>query len=653
MIRQPLQRPKKSAAMHLSETSLYTDINQLLPRQSAPSSISNHAYGQTTNTDRYRQPHQFVTWDPSCVFGSGPSQVQFQPQNFTAVFPVESQTQAAVQPLEQIRLGEEEQHISTGLTYENHTSSNFRLDSVSAQSDNSIWNIPSMPTNVYESFQRIVDVTHSPENNLGVTADVLRVHQRPTATPMEVSNVLQSQTRSLVMQAAAKATSDHLTSHAVVRRSRGLGHNRPAIIPGCSTFKTSHEKGSKKRRFSTEAKRVETAETRHNGTACPRCKEKKIRCVLNKNDPSLPCEACELFMRRELVENPCDNLMTLKLFREGTSQKPKIFLRWKELKQLAGCLDVSLDVFLDLENGISISNKIFPGPRKVFLTQDITQLRCCSVEISPFIPTDQDATSFDCVDPSSGTKRPHDMPAYYISNMGDSIEEMKAFISDPKSRREYYHLLLSERSAIARNVFDAAEAYAATSKNDLITESLKFWVAMRMIERTWLICGEDLLGLSPMMGNIGPCRMNPWQDAIPATPMMDTQLDEHVIKEILEPLGKRVLRLLNKAFDTKEKDRWFEAFLAAFILVNSANQAISDEADFAKRCGLPKRNSSNRGPTLSEAYVHSCRVILSHFHRRTRGANPFSVDWLNRQQEPARVSGHQNSLIRSSLNSGL
>lgn len=113
-----------------------------------------------------------------------------------------------------------------------------------------------------------------------------------------------------------------------------------------------------------------------------------------------------------------------------------------------------------------------------------------------------------------------------------------------------------------------------------------FWSATRMIERFWLICGADLLGTPPMAHDIGPCRRNPHLDAIPVTPMMDTQLDELAIKEVLIPLGAKLLPLLRDRILSKKKENWYEIYLTSFIILHNAERVFGHLEDFGRRYGV-------------------------------------------------------------------
>jgi hypothetical protein len=123
-------------------------------------------------------------------------------------------------------------------------------------------------------------------------------------------------------------------------------------------------------------------------------------------------------------------------------------------------------------------------------------------------------------------------------------------------------------------------------QSELVKTALLLWSATRMIERTWLICGNDLLGFAPMTGKIGPCRFNQHQPAIPVTPVMDTQLDEIIIGGILLPLKNKLLNLMKERALSKRKEDWYELYLASFLTLHNAELVLDHMADYAKRFGM-------------------------------------------------------------------
>jgi transposase InsO family protein len=113
-----------------------------------------------------------------------------------------------------------------------------------------------------------------------------------------------------------------------------------------------------------------------------------------------------------------------------------------------------------------------------------------------------------------------------------------------------------------------------------------FWSVMRMIERWWLICGLDMLGMPPMEQNVGPCRRNPFIKAAPVTPFMDTQLDEMTIRDVLVPLKNKLMRLLRERMLARKREDWYEIYLVSFIILHNSERVLSHIMNFARRFGV-------------------------------------------------------------------
>lgn len=105
-------------------------------------------------------------------------------------------------------------------------------------------------------------------------------------------------------------------------------------------------------------------------------------------------------------------------------------------------------------------------------------------------------------------------------------------------------------------------------------------MAARLIEKPWCICGLETLGMLP-----GSDKESPWYQKIPITPMMDTQLDQIVIKHILQPLRKEVLQMLQTKIERFHNRDWFEIFAVIFILLNTIEKAVAHDHEFATMYG--------------------------------------------------------------------
>ncbi|KAJ8130638.1 hypothetical protein O1611_g2985 [Lasiodiplodia mahajangana] len=268
---------------------------------------------------------------------------------------------------------------------------------------------------------------------------------------------------------------------------------------------------------------------------------------------------------------------------------------------------------------------VIEPPRKVQLTHDVCTTTF-EVTISRYQPGPEDTTGYSWTD-SNGTRWTYELPPYYISDFAEAGANLRRYIR--KAVAEFSKALLINSNPIVQKVFGEAERYYEESKSGLVAGALMLWSATRMIERFWLVTGNDLLGLPPMKQNIGPCRYNPYVKAVPVTPVMDTQLDEITIRHVLIPLKSKVMCLLKNKMLEKKKKNWYEIFLATFIILHNSEVVLSQVMDYSRRYGISFAPRSNDESSLSHAYYHACKTVLAYFHFASGGAIPLSLDWSN------------------------
>ena|ERR1700761_1035019 len=98
----------------------------------------------------------------------------------------------------------------------------------------------------------------------------------------------------------------------------------------------------------------------------------------------------------------------------------------------------------------------------------------------------------------------------------------------------------------------------------MVSDALHLLAIVRMIERDWRVVGPVTLGM-PQCYGLG-C---PWHGKVPITPIMDTMLDQIVIQDILNPLGRSILSKLKDQMQGKTKQDCFEIILTVFILATN------------------------------------------------------------------------------------
>ncbi|KAK3071574.1 hypothetical protein LTR53_008382 [Teratosphaeriaceae sp. CCFEE 6253] len=442
----------------------------------------------------------------------------------------------------------------------------------------------------------------------------------PRTTPDALHTLLESVVPKAVRRSRNQESHDSMSLQAV--RKRGLGGASEIVY---------RLHGKKRSRFD-ESARLATALTRKLG-ACSACKRKKLRCNQPSGSTYASCERCVGLAPSLLVEPCCRvEILDVKLFRLGSTTNPSLLEQWTVSKESGKGLVL-------LDDGTTM----LEAPRRLRLTQDINTVSL-SVTVPRFQPTLGDVTGFPCTDARTGVVTSYELPPYYISDMAEAAANLRKHIRE--ARREYCNRVLAKANPIVRKTFREAERYRSASKSELLATALQFWAATRMIERTWLICGDDLLDMDPMKESVGPCKRNPFVTAIPATPRMDTQLDQLAIGGILIPLERRLLGMLkHKALGKKRAD-WYEIYLASFIILNNTERVLHDVVDFTQGCGLTSMPRSNSGSSLSHAYFHACKTILVYFHFAYGGAAPLHPDWLEHTRSDAGLDQDQLAYLR-------
>jgi hypothetical protein len=79
---------------------------------------------------------------------------------------------------------------------------------------------------------------------------------------------------------------------------------------------------------------------------------------------------------------------------------------------------------------------------------------------------------------------------------------------------------------------------------------------------------------------------SPYKGIIPVTPMIDTQLDEIIIRDLLGPLRIALLKGLKHKIEAKRREDWFEIYLTIFLVICNFEWIWTDVMDYTSRYGL-------------------------------------------------------------------
>ncbi|KAF3768124.1 hypothetical protein M406DRAFT_275913 [Cryphonectria parasitica EP155] len=257
-----------------------------------------------------------------------------------------------------------------------------------------------------------------------------------------------------------------------------------------------------------------------------------------------------------------------------------------------------------------------PSTHLLFLTQGFGEAfeDALSVHVSRFQKKPGDRTAYYWTD-WSGRPRSMEMPPYFISDLEEARKNLFDFTRNVRS--VYIETITADSNSIIRKTFQAALHFGAYSNANLVSDALDIWVAARLIETQFRVFNG---GFMAGMKNIDEAG-HPFDGFIPVTPMMDSQLDDLVIRDLIRPLCARFLARLKGKIEERKRENWMEIYLAMFIMMSNMSLILKDMAGQAKWKGL---KPGNRGGTLTQGFMHACKTLLAYFHHACAGAVPIT-----------------------------
>ncbi|KAK4169918.1 hypothetical protein QBC43DRAFT_306835 [Cladorrhinum sp. PSN259] len=375
----------------------------------------------------------------------------------------------------------------------------------------------------------------------------------------------------------------------------------------------------KTRNAFTPEKRQQTALVRKEGV-CARCKKSKRQCDLAlQASPYISCTLCTCTkLYKNASRMPCfrSTLMEILFFRDGPAANEPLFTKRDAIYHLADPSKPDVPV------------------RTLKLTQNIGSHQL-TVYASEFVPKPEDVTSYKWKDKSG---RPHEIPMPYFCLT--NIEKVHAhYLQYIKETRWAYLESLQHDDGLSWMTVSMAMAYAKKRPDSLVADTLNLWAISRMIEIPWQMCGQDTLGVERITNP-----ENPHYNKIPIPPIMDTQLDQIVIKHILKPLRQRVIDKFQALVAPAKPEAWFEIYLATFVMLNHIERLAKHSVFHARTHSMPTKYSNVK---FLEATFHTAKVILSRFHFVCNGSVPLKCDWKSAKTiEMARLDGDQVEFMK-------
>ncbi|KAK8008034.1 hypothetical protein PG991_010585 [Apiospora marii] len=216
-----------------------------------------------------------------------------------------------------------------------------------------------------------------------------------------------------------------------------------------------------------------------------------------------------------------------------------------------------------------------------------------------------------------------DCAPYAISNVEHASRELQRHISESVS--EHLENCNRSKSQVVSETLAAIGRYMQGKGDNqgLVRDCVHLWVGSRLIEKPWEVGGDETLEHN-ILDHAFCDPDSPYYCTIPVTPVMDTQIDQIVIKTILVPLRQSIQRRLRKLVEENDPKNWFTIYLCTFIILNNYELATVHDREFAQRYSLPDPFSNY--PLLRSLHA-GAKTLLAHFHYCCKGEVPFRLDW--------------------------
>jgi hypothetical protein len=103
---------------------------------------------------------------------------------------------------------------------------------------------------------------------------------------------------------------------------------------------------------------------------------------------------------------------------------------------------------------------------------------------------------------------------------------------------------------------------------------------------------------------------HPYDGFIPVTPIMDTQLDDLVIRDLLAPLTAQFLKRLKAKIDERKSENWMEIHFAMFIMMSNIGWIVKDMIAMTTWKGLKVSTSSMSFPGFPSSSHCACTCMV-------------------------------------------
>ncbi|KAF6816161.1 hypothetical protein CPLU01_13941, partial [Colletotrichum plurivorum] len=460
------------------------------------------------------------------------------------------------------------------------------------------------------------DASHNFPNAAGhivSTTDMVSAPYGDSMMAMDMTPTMQHQTPIPVTTAGYPMATPYAMQDMAVKDETV---EQTPMPPGSSRLDIvySHQRppASKRGPFKDIKQRQETANTRKTGS-CIRCRMQRIRCVPDPEDPSSACVTCKpkANSNKLVVRQPCmrAKITDVKCMKPGQVHGFEWTLRWGE----NGPVD-------------NISTWASNVVKTIRVTEGYTSDMSLQLHVREFVPQPGDKLERSWVT-TGGVKKSVPIPPYAITNLDEAQSAYQDYIQ--RAVVDCFTTVVEgvmgatrDRLLYAtyRKAWEVSQdPRTAPEEQELLTQTLQMWMAVRLTTKSVEIVGHETLG----MDNDILDESHPQHGSIPLPPVMGAQLDSVLIQHIQTRLRREMLEKLQKMVQANKQKTWLTTYLVTFILLHNVALLTDHDKSYAKKHGM--LTTFARESDVRE-YHYGGTILLAYFHYCNKGVVPFTEE---------------------------
>ncbi|KAF1815431.1 hypothetical protein P152DRAFT_495611 [Eremomyces bilateralis CBS 781.70] len=346
--------------------------------------------------------------------------------------------------------------------------------------------------------------------------------------------------------------------------------------------------------------------------ACLRCRQQRVRCETDPEDPGGQCLTC-----RNVSNNSKQTIHHIPCLRYKVTEC--ILYRAGKLGYTSRWQDMKVREITDWESA-DTQTLVLRNTQE--LVKDGFQ-----VVLRPFRAQAGDKLFRSWFDQERGVVKSYSLPAWAVENMHVVKEDFKIY-TDKHAFDCITHRLQHSDNLIVRTYNRAKIHLRNAPKTEkervLMTNLLRLWFVSQHTLGSDYFENPQALGLEPHQD---PSYPHPGK--VPTPPVVNAQFDVIFTEALLKPYKKKVLEELQNIIKDNRPETFITFYLCTFILLHNFSLLIADRYRHARKHGVQSRYTL---PDLVSSWHHSAMVILAHYHYCNGSMDPLALDLKNRHR---------------------